>query len=93
MASPRDFIHNVARAVEAGLDKETALRSLTLTPAEFFGVADRLGSIDKGKTANLLAATGDLFDARTKIKHVFVDGRKYDIPEKEAAGSDDRIHR
>jgi len=84
MATPRDFLRNVGRAVEAGLDREIALRALTMNPAEFLGVSDRLGSIEKNKTANLILATGDLFDERTRVKIAFVDGRKYDIVEEAA---------
>ncbi len=87
MTNPRDFIRNAARAVEAGLDKTTALRALTLTPAEIFGIADKLGSIEKGKCANLILSTGDIFDARSRIKMVFIDGQRFEIPEIEAAGS------
>jgi imidazolonepropionase-like amidohydrolase len=83
MTSPRDFVHNVARSVEAGLDRQAALRALTLTAAEIFGVADRIGSIEKGKTANLMVATGDIFDARTRVRTVFVDGQRFDIQEEE----------
>ncbi len=81
MKNPRDFIRNIGKAIDAGLDKETALRSLTLVPAEIFGVADRLGSIEKNKTANLIVTTGDIFDAKTKVKFTFVDGRMFEITE------------
>ncbi len=87
MANPRDFINNIGRAIEAGLDKDVALRALTLTPAEILGVADRLGTIEKNKTANLVLATGDIFDQKTRIKHAFVDGRKFDITEQTPAPS------
>jgi imidazolonepropionase-like amidohydrolase len=83
MANPSDFIRNVRRTVDAGLSREAALRALTLTPAEIFGVADRLGSIEKNKTANLILTTGDLFDSKTRVKWVFVDGQKFEIPESE----------
>jgi imidazolonepropionase-like amidohydrolase len=81
MANPRDFITNVGRAIEAGLDRDIALRALTLTPAELLGVSDRLGTIEKNKTANLVLATGDIFDQKTRVKYAFVDGRKFDIVE------------
>jgi imidazolonepropionase-like amidohydrolase len=87
MANPRDFINNIGRAIEAGLDKEVALRALTLTPAEILGVADRLGAIEKNKTANLILATGDIFDQKTRVKFAFIDGRKFDIPEQQPAPS------
>ncbi len=83
IANPRDFMRNVGKAVEAGLDRDVALRALTLTPAEFFGVADRFGSIDRGKTANLVVATGDIFNPETRVKVVFIDGRKFEITESE----------
>ena len=59
------------------------MRALTLSSAEIFGVSDRLGSIEKGKIANLVVADGDIFGEKTKIKYVFVDGRKYTIHEPE----------
>ncbi len=91
MTNPGDFLRNVRRTVDAGLDRDAALRALTLTPAEIFGVADRLGSIEKNKAANLTLTTGDLFDAKTQVKMVFVDGLKFEVPEPEApraAGQD-----
>ncbi len=90
MANPADFIRNVRRVVDAGLDRNTALRALTLTPAEIFGAADRLGSIEKGKTANLVLTTGDIFDPKTRVKWVFVDGQKFEPaePEPSRAGED-----
>jgi len=50
---------------------------LTLAPAEIYKVADRVGSIEKGKIGNLLVTRGDIFDDRTKVEMTFVDGRKY----------------
>ena len=49
--------------------------------AEILGVADRLGSIEPGKIANLVVADGDLFAEKTKVKHVFVDGRHFEVHE------------
>ncbi|HEX7937531.1 MAG TPA: amidohydrolase family protein, partial [Gemmatimonadaceae bacterium] len=70
-----DYLGNVRKAVADGMNKDAALRSLTLTPAEMFGVADRLGSIDQGKIANLTIVRGDLFDNSARVTNVFVDGR------------------
>jgi imidazolonepropionase-like amidohydrolase len=83
--SPRDLMRAVKKAVDAGLAPDAALRALTLTPAEIFGVADRVGSIDTGKIANLVVADGDLFADRTRVKYVFVDGGKYEPQEDPAA--------
>lgn len=79
LREPRDFVRNVARAVREGLPADAALRALTLNAAKIAGADNRVGSIDKGKIANLVVTTGDLFDDETQVKHVFVDGRKVDV--------------
>ena len=66
---------NAAKAIKAGLAEDAAVRALTLEAATIAGVADRLGSIEKGKIANLVVTDGNLFDERTKITRVFVAGR------------------
>jgi imidazolonepropionase-like amidohydrolase len=81
--APREVIRSLKKSIDLGLKKEDALRALTLTPAEIYGVADRLGSIQRGKIANLLVTDGDLFDDKTKVTMIFVDGVKY-LPVAEA---------
>jgi imidazolonepropionase-like amidohydrolase len=81
ITTPKDLLPAVKKAIDAGLPADTALRALTLSPAEIFGVADVLGSIEKGKIANLVVTDGDLFDKKTKVKMVFVDGRKFEVRE------------
>ena len=75
LADPKDFVKNAAKAVKAGLAEDAAIRALTLNAATIAGVADRLGSIEKGKAANLIVTDGNLFDEKTKITRVFVEGR------------------
>ena len=58
---------------------DAALRAITLTPAEMLGLASELGSIDKGKRANLVLAAGDIFEPSTRILHVFIDGREMSL--------------
>jgi imidazolonepropionase-like amidohydrolase len=70
-----DFLANVARAVENGLTADQAVRALTVQPAEIFGVADRLGTIEVGKIANLTLVRGALGDRAARVTQVFVDGR------------------
>jgi imidazolonepropionase-like amidohydrolase len=67
------------------LAREDAVRALTLSPAEIYGVADRLGSIEKGKIANLVVTRGEIFDDRTRVEMVFIDGVKH-TPTPEAPG-------
>jgi len=83
ITAPKDMLKAAKKSIDAGLSPDAAIRAFTLTPAEIFGVADRLGSIETGKIANLVVADGDIFDEKTKIKFVFVDGRKFTIREPE----------
>ncbi|MGH9675248.1 MAG: amidohydrolase family protein, partial [Bryobacteraceae bacterium] len=73
-----DVMRAVRRAIDSGLPADQAIRALTLGPAELFGVADRLGSIETGKIANLVVTDGDLFQEKTRVRHVLVDGVKYE---------------
>ena len=83
ITAPKDALKAAKKSIDAGLAPDAALRALTLSPAEIFGVADRLGSIESGKIANLVVTDGDLFEEKTKIKMVFVDGRKFEVHEPE----------
>jgi imidazolonepropionase-like amidohydrolase len=80
-SNPKDLLKAAKKSIDAGLAPDAALRALTLSAAEIFGVADRLGSIEKGKIANLVVTDGDLFNEKTKIRFVFVDGRRFEIRE------------
>lgn len=75
-----DFRGAVRRTIRAGLAPAVALRAVTVVPAEIMGIADRLGSIEPGKIANLIVATGDLFADSTKLEAVFVDGERFVVP-------------
>ena len=81
IVSPKDLFPAVKKSIDAGLSPDAALRALTLSAAEIYGIADVLGSIEKGKIANLVVTDGDVFDKKTKIKIVFVDGRKFEVRE------------
>lgn len=59
-----------------GLSKSDAVKSVTLYPAQILNVADRFGSIEPGKTANLVVTDGDLLEIRTHIRYLFIDGRQ-----------------
>jgi imidazolonepropionase-like amidohydrolase len=83
LTAPKDVLKAVKRSIDAGLPEDAALRALTLSAAEIYGVSDRMGSIEVGKIANLVVADGDLFEEKTKIKMVFVDGRRFETHEPE----------
>jgi imidazolonepropionase-like amidohydrolase len=78
MSNFSDFLVNARRTIENGLAREDALRALTIWPAEIFGVANQLGSIETGKIANLTVMRGDLFERNSQVVHVFIDGRPID---------------
>jgi imidazolonepropionase-like amidohydrolase len=73
-ADSRNLPYNAALSVAYGLDPDEALRALTINPARIWGVADKLGSLEPGKAANLIVTTGDPLDVRTQVRHVFVRG-------------------
>ena len=75
LTDAKDFVRNAAKAVKAGLAPDAAIRALTIDGAKIAGVGDRLGTIEKGKIANLVVTDGDLFEDKTKVTRVFVDGR------------------
>ncbi len=82
VTTPREVMRAVKRAIDAGLKQEDAVRAMTLNPARIYGVADRMGSIERGKIANLVITNGDLFQDKTEVKYVFVDGEKFEpVPE------------
>lgn len=73
-ANSRNLPYNAALAVAHGLDADAALRALTINPAEIFGVADRYGSLEPGKVANVMVTTGDPMDVRSTVRHLFIRG-------------------
>jgi len=81
LPGPKEIFKSVKRAADAGLASDAALRAFTLGAADILGVSDRLGSIEPGKIANLVVTDGDIFNEKTKVKHVFVDGRWFQVHE------------
>ncbi|HSK20619.1 MAG TPA: amidohydrolase family protein [Longimicrobiales bacterium] len=75
-ANARHVPYHAALAVGYGLPKDAAMRALTIWPAEMFGAADQIGTIEAGKLANLFVATGDPLDIRTQVSEVFIKGRR-----------------
>ena len=72
------FLSGVRKAIAAGLPREAALRALTLDAARALGIADRTGSLEAGKLANVVAWAGIPLDKKAKVKMVFVDGQLYE---------------
>jgi imidazolonepropionase-like amidohydrolase len=78
----RNLPYTAGMASAFGLSKDDALKSVTLWPAQILGVGDRLGSIEPGKIANLVVTDGDLLEARTNTKYLFIDGRQVPLDTK-----------
>jgi imidazolonepropionase-like amidohydrolase len=62
-------------AVANGMDKDIALRAITLTPAEILGVADRIGSLEAGKDADIVILSGHPLDTFTQVEMVLIEGK------------------
>ncbi len=74
-AEVRDLPYHAGLAGAFGLSPENALKSVTLNAAEILGVADKMGSLDVGKVANVVVADGNILEVRTNIKYMFINGR------------------
>lgn len=72
----RDLPYQAGMASAFGLPKEEALKAVTLYPAQILGVADKIGSIEVGKMADIVVTNGDILEPGTKILHLFIKGRK-----------------
>ena len=92
LSEPKKLHANLARAMAGGLTADQALAALTTTPARLLGIAGRAGTVSAGKMANLLVVEGELFTDETKVRELWIDGRRYEIketkpPEIEPAGT------
>jgi imidazolonepropionase-like amidohydrolase len=81
---PEDFGKQVRQAMARGLSKDDALAAATTIPASQLGLGGSLGSLEAGKVANLVVASGEPFGARTKVLEIWIDGKRYEVPEKKA---------
>lgn len=79
----RNVRFEAGNAVAYGMDWNAALRAITLTPAEVFGVADRVGSLAPGKDADVVVWSGDPFEFATQPEHVFINGREDTTPSRQ----------
>ena len=78
-SNTRNLPYHAAKAAAYGLSKDEALKSITLYPAEIIGVADRVGSLEKGKDATLIITNGDPLEITTNVDEMYIQGRKIDL--------------
>lgn len=87
-AKPKDVHANLRRMIAAGLSEDAALAALTTSPAQLLGIADRAGTVDPGKMANLVISDKPFFSEKAKIRYVFVDGTLTKLEIKETKKAD-----
>lgn len=78
-----EFMPGIRKAIDNGLSADDALRATTLWPARILGVERQLGSLERGKIANVVVTDKPIFTKEAKVKHVFVDGREHRLPTEE----------
>ncbi len=78
-SNSRNLPYHAAMAAAFGLPKEEALKAITLYPAQIWGIANQVGSLDPGKSADLFVTNGDPLEIRTQLKHLFIAGRKIEL--------------
>ena len=79
----RNLPYQAATAVAFGLPYDEALKAVTLNAAEIWGVADRIGSIEEGKWADLMVTDGDPLETKTQVKQLFIKGKSVDLDNKQ----------
>ena len=88
-AKPKDIRANLRRMVAAGLAPDAALAALTTSPARLLGLEGTLGTVERGKLANLVVTTGDVFADTTAIRFVLVEGVPYEVDASRKSGAAD----
>ncbi len=82
-----EFVRNLpfqaAAAVGFGLPADEALKAVTINPAEIWGQSDKVGSLEKGKWADLLITNGDPLEVQTKVEHVYIKGKEIELTNKQ----------
>ena len=79
----RNVKYEAGNAVSYGMTHDAALRAVTLTPAELFGVADHVGSLQPGRDANVVIWSGDPFEFSTRVEHVYIHGQNVMSPSRQ----------
>lgn len=82
-ANERNLPYHAAMAASYGLPKDEALKAITLYPAQIFGVADRVGSLDVGKDATLIVTNGDPLEIMTQVEMEFIRGKNIPLTNKQ----------
>ena len=79
----RNIKYEAGNAVAYGMSHDDALRAVTLTPAEVFGISDHVGSLQPGRDANIVVWSGDPFEFSTQVEHVLIRGKEVKEPSRQ----------
>lgn len=85
LSKSADVLKNLRTVIKAGFPKEAALKAMTIYPAEYLGIESLVGSLEPGKIANIVLTSGKIFDEKSAVRKVFVDGMLFEVkqtPEK-----------
>ena len=89
----RNLPYQAATAIAFGLPADEALKAVTINAAEIWGVSDKLGSIDKGKIADLVVTDGDILEIQTQVKHLIIRGTEVSLANKQTKLNDKYMSR
>jgi len=89
----RNLVFHAGFAASHGLGKSGALRAITTAPAEIFGIDDLVGTVEAGKKANLFVADGDPFQPTTDVQHLFIEGYKLPLENRQTKLFDEFLNR
>jgi len=79
LSKSSDILKNLKTVIKAGFPEEEALKAMTLYPAEYLGIQNLVGSLEPGKIANVVLTTGKIFDEKTVVQKIFVDGMFFEV--------------
>src|SRR5258708_34748802 len=82
-AKTSEYLSGIRKAIESGLSDDDALRATTINPALILGIDRQLGSLERGKIANVVINDKAIFDKESKVNRVFIDGREVRLPSDE----------
>jgi hypothetical protein len=90
LSKSADVLKNLRTVIKAGFPEEEALKAMTIYPAEYLGIESLVGSLEPGKIANVVLTSGKIFDEKSAVRKVFVDGMSFEVkqtPKKEESTS------
>ena len=82
-----------ANAVAYGLPYDEALKAVTLYPAQIFGLADQVGTLESGKIANVIVTNGDPLELTTEVRYLFIKGQLTSLDNKHKSLYEKYLHR